>query len=139
MIRQSLLRPRFCSPLFGILTSVPEPSGRVFQAAAGFGLRSRSVRAMSTEEQAAAAAVEDEGPTIFDKIVAKEIKADVIHEDELCIAFRDINPQGPVHFLVRHPSFVNFLGLKRAPGPCDAVMRHSVLRALSLVHCSLVS
>mmetsp|Transcript_34208 Transcript_34208/g.82365 ORF Transcript_34208/g.82365 Transcript_34208/m.82365 type:complete len:145 (+) Transcript_34208:629-1063(+) len=43
----------------------------------------------------------DEGaPTIFDKIISKEIPADVIYEDELCLAFRDISPQAPVHFLV---------------------------------------
>ncbi|XP_046975854.1 uncharacterized HIT-like protein Synpcc7942_1390 [Vanessa cardui] len=40
------------------------------------------------------------GPTIFDKIISKEIKADIIYEDELCLAFNDIAPQAPVHFLV---------------------------------------
>lgn len=39
-------------------------------------------------------------PTLFDKIVAKEIPADVIFEDDKCLAFRDISPQAPVHFLV---------------------------------------
>ena len=38
--------------------------------------------------------------TIFFKIINKEIPADIIHEDPLCIAFRDANPQAPVHFLV---------------------------------------
>jgi histidine triad (HIT) family protein len=38
--------------------------------------------------------------TIFDKIVAKEIPAEIIYEDDRCLAFRDINPQAPVHFLV---------------------------------------
>jgi len=38
--------------------------------------------------------------TIFDKIVSKEIPAKIIYEDDLCLAFRDIHPQGPVHFLV---------------------------------------
>jgi hypothetical protein len=33
------------------------------------------------------------------KIVSKEIPANIIHEDDLCLAFRDISPQGPVHFL----------------------------------------
>ena len=28
------------------------------------------------------------------------MKADIIYEDEMCLAFRDINPQAPVHFLV---------------------------------------
>lgn len=38
--------------------------------------------------------------TIFDKIIAKEIPADIIHEDDQCLAFRDIAPQAPTHFLV---------------------------------------
>ena len=38
--------------------------------------------------------------TIFDKILAKEIPADVIFEDDLCMAFRDVNPVAPTHFLV---------------------------------------
>lgn len=32
--------------------------------------------------------------TFFDKIVSKEIPSQIIHEDDLCLAFRDINPQG---------------------------------------------
>ncbi|XP_026108692.1 uncharacterized protein LOC113080837 isoform X3 [Carassius auratus] len=39
-------------------------------------------------------------PTIFSKIVDKTIPADIIHEDDKCLAFRDVNPQAPVHFLV---------------------------------------
>lgn len=38
--------------------------------------------------------------TIFTKIMAGEIPADVVYEDEHCIAIRDINPQAPVHVLV---------------------------------------
>jgi histidine triad (HIT) family protein len=38
--------------------------------------------------------------TIFTKIIKKEIPADVVHEDEHCLAFRDINPQAPVHILI---------------------------------------
>ncbi|MBC7779822.1 MAG: histidine triad nucleotide-binding protein [Proteobacteria bacterium] len=38
--------------------------------------------------------------TIFDKIIARELPADVVYEDELCLAFRDINPQAPVHVLL---------------------------------------
>ena len=39
-------------------------------------------------------------PSIFSKIIAREIPADILHEDELCLAFRDIAPQAPTHFLV---------------------------------------
>ena len=39
-------------------------------------------------------------PTIFTKIIDKEIPADILYEDDLCLAFRDINPRAPTHFLV---------------------------------------
>lgn len=38
--------------------------------------------------------------TIFDKIIRKEIPADIVYEDDLALAFKDINPQAPVHILV---------------------------------------
>uniref|UniRef100_A0A182JTV9 HIT domain-containing protein n=1 Tax=Anopheles christyi TaxID=43041 RepID=A0A182JTV9_9DIPT len=38
--------------------------------------------------------------SIFDKIIKREIPAEVIYEDEICIAFNDVSPQAPVHFLV---------------------------------------
>ncbi|MYE26363.1 MAG: HIT domain-containing protein [Chloroflexi bacterium] len=38
--------------------------------------------------------------TIFSKIIAKEIPADIVYEDELVLAFRDIAPQAPVHILI---------------------------------------
>ena len=38
--------------------------------------------------------------TLFGKILRREIPADVVYEDDLCLAFRDINPQAPTHVLV---------------------------------------
>lgn len=38
--------------------------------------------------------------TIFSKIIRREIPADIVYEDDLALAFRDINPQAPVHILV---------------------------------------
>lgn len=38
--------------------------------------------------------------TLFGKIIRREIPADIVYEDELCLAFRDINPQAPTHVLV---------------------------------------
>lgn len=38
--------------------------------------------------------------TIFEKIIDREIPADIVYEDELCICFRDIAPQAPVHLLI---------------------------------------
>ncbi|XP_078266011.1 putative HIT-like protein Synpcc7942_1390 [Rhinoraja longicauda] len=39
-------------------------------------------------------------PTLFSKIIDKSVPADIIYEDDQCLSFRDVNPQGPVHFLV---------------------------------------
>jgi histidine triad (HIT) family protein len=39
-------------------------------------------------------------PTIFERIVAREIPADIVYEDDRIIAFRDIAPKAPVHLLV---------------------------------------
>lgn len=38
--------------------------------------------------------------TIFQKIIAKEIPANIVHEDEQCLAFHDVAPQAPTHVLV---------------------------------------
>ena len=38
--------------------------------------------------------------TIFKKIIDKEIPADIVHEDEQCIAFRDIDPKAPTHIIL---------------------------------------
>ena len=38
--------------------------------------------------------------TIFTKIINKEIPADIVYEDDLCLAFKDINQQAPVHILI---------------------------------------
>ncbi|MDB9534580.1 histidine triad nucleotide-binding protein [Dolichospermum planctonicum CS-1226] len=38
--------------------------------------------------------------TIFSKIIRKEIPAHIVYEDDLALAFTDVNPQAPVHILV---------------------------------------
>ena len=38
--------------------------------------------------------------TIFSKIIDRELPADIVYEDDLLLAFRDINPQAPVHVLI---------------------------------------
>jgi hypothetical protein len=61
------------------------------------------IRNMSSENEVNAAevaastdpAINPRAPTFFDKLVSKDIPADVIFEDDLCMAFRDINPQAP--------------------------------------------
>ena len=39
-------------------------------------------------------------PTIFSKIIAKEIPATIVFQDDLVTAFKDINPIAPVHILI---------------------------------------
>ena len=59
-------------------------------------------RTMSTEEdKAKIASIPDSGEkTIFQKILDKEIPCQFLYEDDLCVAFDDVAPQAPVHFLV---------------------------------------
>jgi histidine triad (HIT) family protein len=38
--------------------------------------------------------------TIFQRIINREIPADIVYEDDQCLAFRDISPQAPTHVLV---------------------------------------
>ena len=38
--------------------------------------------------------------TLFEKIIAREIPAAIVYEDDSVLAFRDINPQAPVHVLI---------------------------------------
>lgn len=38
--------------------------------------------------------------TLFEKIIAREIPAEIVYEDDLCLAFKDISPQAPIHVLL---------------------------------------
>ena len=38
--------------------------------------------------------------TLFTKIINKELPADIVYEDDKCLAFKDINPQAPIHILL---------------------------------------
>lgn len=69
-------------------------------------------------------AVPTDGPTLFDKIVSKEIPADVIYEDEECLAFRDIAPQAPVHFLVIPKARAGLTRLSAATPASKAILGH---------------
>ncbi len=56
--------------------------------------------------------------TIFKKIIDREIPADIVYEDDDCLAFRDIAPQAPVHILVipkKEISAVDALSEEDAP------------------------
>jgi histidine triad (HIT) family protein len=62
--------------------------------------------------------------TLFEKIIARQIPADIVYEDEQCIAFRDINPQAPMHILVCPKKPIPMLA---AAGPEDAAVLGALL------------
>ncbi|HBO45070.1 MAG TPA: histidine triad nucleotide-binding protein [Planctomycetaceae bacterium] len=39
-------------------------------------------------------------PTIFKRIIDREIPAKIVYEDDLCLAFEDIHPQAPIHLVL---------------------------------------
>ncbi|MFM7142561.1 MAG: histidine triad nucleotide-binding protein [Alphaproteobacteria bacterium] len=65
--------------------------------------------------------------TLFERIIAREIPAEIVHEDDRCIAFRDIHPQAPTHVLVvpRKP----IPGVGSAAREDEAVLGHLLLVA----------
>jgi len=65
--------------------------------------------------------------TIFSKIIRKEIPADIVYEDNLCLAFRDIAPQAPVHILVIPKEAI--AKLSDAESKDHALMGHLLLTA----------
>ena len=65
--------------------------------------------------------------TIFEKIVAREIPADIVYEDELVLAFRDVRPQAPTHVLIVPKQLIPRIAEAR---PTDhAVLGHLLLKA----------
>jgi histidine triad (HIT) family protein len=63
--------------------------------------------------------------TIFSKIIRREIPADIVYEDDLALAFKDISPQAPIHILVipKKP----LLQLATAESEDHALMGHLLL------------
>lgn len=68
--------------------------------------------------------------TIFQKIIDREIPAKLAHEDELCIAIHDINPQAPVHLLVIPKKHLARIG--EATDADQALLGHLLLTAAAL-------
>ncbi len=65
--------------------------------------------------------------TPFERIIAREIPAEIIFEDEHCVAFRDINPQAPTHFLVVPRRAIPRIGL--ATPEDHKLLGHLLLKA----------
>jgi histidine triad (HIT) family protein len=68
--------------------------------------------------------------TLFQKIIDQEIPGDIVYQDEHVVAFRDVNPQAPVHVLIvpRKP-----IPRIAASEPSDhAVLGHLLLKAAQI-------
>jgi len=65
--------------------------------------------------------------TLFEKIVAREIPAEILYEDDLVLAFRDIKPQAPRHALIIPKKPIPRLDEARAED--HAVLGHLLLKA----------
>lgn len=69
--------------------------------------------------------------TIFGKIIRGEIPADVVHEDDQVLAFRDVNPQAPVHVLII-PKQKEIPTLNAASPEDQALLGHMLLTAAKI-------
>jgi histidine triad (HIT) family protein len=65
--------------------------------------------------------------TLFERIIARQIPADILYEDESVVAIRDINPQAPVHLLVVPKRPIPRIGEAQAED--QAVLGHLLLKA----------
>ena len=65
--------------------------------------------------------------TLFSKIIRREVPADIVYEDDQCLAFRDINPQAPTHVLLIPKKEIPRL-IDASPGD-QALLGHLVLAA----------
>lgn len=58
-----------------------------------------------------------DAPSIFTKIINKEIPGKFLYEDDQCVALVDVNPQAPVHFLVSFADDFSLYAKKYHPPP----------------------
>jgi histidine triad (HIT) family protein len=68
--------------------------------------------------------------TLFEKICDQEIPATIVHQDERCVAFRDISPQAPLHILIVPRKPLPRVGLAKAGD--EALLGHLLLAAADI-------
>ena len=68
--------------------------------------------------------------TLFSRIIDREIPADIVYEDDQCLAFRDVSPQAPVHILVipKKP----LVSVADAAAEDQALLGHLLLKAADI-------
>ena len=65
--------------------------------------------------------------TLFEKIAARQISAQIVYEDELVLAFRDVSPQAPAHALIVPKKPI--ARIAEATGDDQALLGHLLLKA----------
>jgi histidine triad (HIT) family protein len=65
--------------------------------------------------------------TLFEKIIARQIPAEILYEDDLVVAFRDITPQAPTHILIVPKKPIPRIA--EATSEDHALMGHLLLKA----------
>jgi histidine triad (HIT) family protein len=68
--------------------------------------------------------------TLFEKIIAREIPADIVFEDDQCLAFRDISPQAPIHILIIPKKTIARIGTAQADD--QSLLGHLLLTAADI-------
>ncbi|XP_034694980.1 14 kDa zinc-binding protein [Vitis riparia] len=84
---------------------------------------------MASEKEAAVVATPSDSPTIFDKIINKEIPATIVYEDDKVLAFRDIAPQAPTHILLIPKVKDGLTGLSKAEERHTLILGHLLYTA----------
>ncbi len=68
--------------------------------------------------------------TLFEKIINRQVPAEIVWENEECLAFRDIHPQAPVHILVIPKKNISHIGAVQEE---DAVLLGKLLLAATQI------
>jgi histidine triad (HIT) family protein len=68
--------------------------------------------------------------TIFSKIINKEIPADIVYEDDRCLAFKDISPQAPTHILIIPKKAIERVALAQTED--EGLLGHLLLTAAQI-------
>ena len=75
--------------------------------------------------------------TLFEKIIARDILADIVFEDDQCLAFRDISPQAPVHILIIPKKAVARIAAAQADD--QSLLGHLLLTAADIARCENIA
>lgn len=84
--------------------------------------------------QEAAKQANDDGPTIFDKLLSGDIPSDVVYQDDTTFCFRDVNPQAPTHILCIPKRKDGLTGLSKADASHERILGHLLFVASQIAN-----